>query len=141
MIPHGRVEACTSAFLRLEGSHVPLRSLGLSFPAEHAMPGASFRVSAGEGSSSSLSLAWMKVKISQSCPNLCDPMDYTVHGILQARILEWVAIPSSRPSQPREIEPGLLHCRRILYQLSHQGSPAWMKVLASLLRCCWLASH
>ena len=26
----------------------------------------------------------------QSCPTLCDPMDYTVHGILQARILEWV---------------------------------------------------
>ena len=30
---------------------------------------------------------------SQSCPTLCDPRDYTVHGILQARILEWVAIP------------------------------------------------
>ena len=37
-----------------------------------------------------------------SCPALCDPMDYTVHGILQARILEWVAFPFSRgPSQPR----------------------------------------
>ena len=34
---------------------------------------------------------------------LCDPMDYTVHGILQARILEWVAIPFSRGlSQPRD---------------------------------------
>ena len=32
------------------------------------------------------------VKVSQSCPTLCDPMDYTVHGILQARILECVAI-------------------------------------------------
>ena len=33
---------------------------------------------------------------------LCDPMDYTVHGILQARILEWVTIPFSRgSSQPR----------------------------------------
>ena len=30
----------------------------------------------------------MKVKVTQSCPTLCDPMDYTVHGILQARILE-----------------------------------------------------
>ena len=30
----------------------------------------------------------------QSCPTLCDPMDYTVHGILQARILEWVQFPS-----------------------------------------------
>ena len=36
-------------------------------------------------------------------PTLWDPMDYTVHGILQARILEWVAIPFSRaPSQPRD---------------------------------------
>ena len=34
---------------------------------------------------------------------LCDPMAYTVHGILQARILEWVAIPFSRgASQPRD---------------------------------------
>ena len=31
-----------------------------------------------------------------SCPTLCDPMDYTVHGIFQARILEWVAFPFSR---------------------------------------------
>ena len=42
-------------------------------------------------------------KVTQSCPNLCDPMDYRVHGILQARILEWVAIPFSRgSSQPRD---------------------------------------
>ena len=33
------------------------------------------------------------MKVSQSCLTLCDPRDYTVHGILQARILEWVAIP------------------------------------------------
>ena len=44
----------------------------------------------------------------QSCPTLCDPMDCSppsssVHGILQARILEWVAMPSSRgSSQPRD---------------------------------------
>ena len=93
----------------------------------------------------------------------CDPMDYTVHGILQSRILEWVAFPFSRgSSQPRDLtqvstlqvdsllaEPqgkpkntgvgslslllriflaqelnlGLLHCWRILYQLSYEGSP------------------
>ena len=35
------------------------------------------------------------MKVVQSCPTLCDPMDYTVHGILQARILEWVAFPFS----------------------------------------------
>ena len=45
----------------------------------------------------------MKVNIAQSCPTLCDPMDYVVHGILQARVLEWVAVPFSRRSfQPRD---------------------------------------
>ena len=44
-----------------------------------------------------------KVKLTQSCPTLCDPMDYSlsgssVHGNLQARILEWVAFPFSRGS-------------------------------------------
>ena len=44
-----------------------------------------------------------KVKVTQSCLILCDPMDYTVHGILQSRILEWVATPFSRgSSQPRD---------------------------------------
>ena len=38
----------------------------------------------------------VKVKVAQSCLTLCNPMDYTVHGILQARIREWVAFPSSR---------------------------------------------
>ena len=43
-----------------------------------------------------------KLKVAQSCPTLCDPMDYRVQGILQARILEWVACPFSRESsQPR----------------------------------------
>ena len=43
-----------------------------------------------------------KVKVAQSCPTLCGPIDYTVHGILQARILEWVAISFFRgSSQPR----------------------------------------
>ena len=36
-----------------------------------------------------------EVKVAQSCPTLCDPVNYTVHGILQARILEWVAFPFS----------------------------------------------
>ena len=37
----------------------------------------------------------VKVKVTQSRPTLCNPMDYTVHGILQARILEWVPFPST----------------------------------------------
>ena len=40
----------------------------------------------------------VKVKVAQSCPTLCNLMDYTVHGILQARILEWVAFLYSRGS-------------------------------------------
>ena len=149
----------------------------------------------------SVQLLWFlesEVKVSQSCPTLCNPMDYTVHGILQARILEWIAFPFSRgSSQPRDqtqvsciaggffttespgkplkgsekwseshsvvsnslqphglyspwISPGqntgvgshfffwvifpsqgsnpdLPHCRWILYQLSHQGSPWGIK--------------
>ena len=39
-----------------------------------------------------------EVKVTQSCLTLCDPMVYTAHGILQARILEWVAFPFSRGS-------------------------------------------
>ena len=38
------------------------------------------------------------VNVTQSCPTLGDPMDYIVHGILQARILEWVVFPFSRGS-------------------------------------------
>ena len=100
-----------------------------------------------------------EVKVAQLCLTLCDPMGYTAHGILQARILEWVAFPFSwRSSQPwdqtqvshiavrsftswatgkpkstgvgrlsllqrifptQESNQGLLHCRRILYQLSY----------------------
>ena len=45
----------------------------------------------------------VKVKVAQLCLTLYDPMDYIVHGILQARILEWVAFPFSRgSSQPRD---------------------------------------
>ena len=69
----------------------------------------------------------------QSCPTFCEPMDCTppgssVHGILQARMLEWVAISFSRgSSQPRNrtrmscIAGGLLNYRRILYCLSYKG--------------------
>ena len=43
------------------------------------------------------------VKVAQLCQTLCDPMDFTVRGILQARILERVAVPFSRgSSQPRD---------------------------------------
>ena len=67
------------------------------------------------------------VLVSQSCLILCDPMDYSPPGssvqvILQARILEWVPFPSPGDCPNPGTEPGLQHCRWILYHLSHQGS-------------------
>ena len=44
------------------------------------------------------------MKVPQLCLTPCDPMDYTVHGILQARILEWVAFPFSRGSSQKRNE-------------------------------------
>jgi len=64
-----------------------------------------------------------KVLVTQSCPALCDQIDCSppgssVHGILQARILAWVASPFSRESSQPGIEHTLLHCSQILYHLS-----------------------
>ena len=73
----------------------------------------------------------LKHSAGTSCLTLCDPMDCTppdssVHGILQARILEWVAMPSSKGSSwPRDqtcLLP-LLHWQVDSLPLSHQGSP------------------
>ena len=63
------------------------------------------------------------------------PMDYTVHGILQARILEWVAFPS-RIFPAQGSNPGLPHCRQILYQLSHKGSPFSSGTLTNRILSC-----
>ena len=65
--------------------------------------------------------------VTQSYPTLWDPMDCSqpgssVHGILQARILEWVTSPFSRESSFQGSNPHFHHCRQILYCLSHQGS-------------------
>ena len=68
-------------------------------------------------------------EVAQSCPTLCDPVDCSlpgssIHGILQARILEWVAISFSRGMFPTQgSNPGLLHCRQISYRLNYKGSP------------------
>ena len=71
----------------------------------------------------------VSVKSLQSCLTLCDPMDCSppsssVHGILQARILEWVAMPFCRGSSPPR-DPTCVSCvscigRQLLY---HLGSP------------------
>ena len=61
--------------------------------------------------------------------DFCDPINCSlpgssVHWILQARILEWVAMSSSRGSSTQGSNLDLLHCRQILYHLSHLGHPA-----------------
>ena len=53
----------------------------------------------------------VKVLVTQSCQTLCDPMDCdppgsSVHGILQARILEWLAVPSPGDLPDPGIKPG-----------------------------------
>ena len=77
---------------------------------------------------SSLSSSTRVGSVAQSCPTPCDLMDCSppgssVHGISQARILEWVAISSFRgSSQTRDPNlrlPCLLHCRQVLHPLSH----------------------
>ena len=67
-------------------------------------------------------------EVTQLCPSLCDPMDRSLqgsslHGIFQARILEWVAISfSMRSSQPRDLtQVSLIVGRQTLYHLSHHG--------------------
>ena len=62
--------------------------------------------------------------VALSCPILCDPMDCSLPGplsmeILQARILEWVAILLLGIFPTEGSNPGLPHCRQILYHLSH----------------------
>ena len=64
----------------------------------------------------------VKVKVAQSCPILCNPMDYRAHfpgqntGLGSLSILQEI-FPIQGSS------PGLPHCRRTFYQLSHKGSP------------------
>ena len=65
-------------------------------------------ISAIFGHSHVIILSCMRAQLLQRCPTLCDPVDWSlpassVHGVLQARILEWVAMPSFRgSSQPRD---------------------------------------
>ena len=71
----------------------------------------------------------VNVNVAQSCLTLCNPMDYTVHGILQARIPEWVDFSFSRGSSQGS-NPGLPQYRQILYQMSHQGIPRILEWVA-----------
>ena len=76
------------------------------------------------------------MKVAQPCPTLCDPVDYTVRGILQAGILELGSLSFLQGIfLTQGLNPGLPHCRRMLYQLSHQGSPPTFFVSALYLLC------
>ena len=74
-----------------------------------------------------------KVKVAQSCPTLFDPMDYTRPwkspgqntGVGSLSLLQGIF-----PTQG--LNPGLPHCRRILFQLSHKGSPRILEWVAPL---------
>ena len=81
------------------------------------------------------------LKLLHLCLTLCDPVDCSppgspVHGILQARILEWVALPSSRGSSPSRdwTHISYVSCigRWVLYHWHHLGSPV------QSLSCVWL---
>ena len=65
----------------------------------------------------------VKVKLAQSCLTLCDPMDYTVDGIL----CQNTGVGSHSILQgifsTQRLSPGFPHCRQILYKLSHKGNP------------------
>ena len=73
----------------------------------------------------------MKVKVAQLCPTLCDPMGYTSPwnspeqntGVGSFSLLRGIF-----PTQG--LNPGLPHCRWILYELSHQGSPRILEWVA-----------
>ena len=69
------------------------------------------------------------VLVARLCPTLCNCIDcslpgFSIHGIFQVRILERVAISFSKIFPTQGSNPGLLHWRRTLYQLSCQGSPS-----------------
>ena len=61
---------------------------------------------------------------------VCYRMVPRVHGILQARILEWLAFPFFRGSSQPGDRIGLRHCRQIFFQLSHKGSPRILEWVA-----------
>ena len=72
----------------------------------------------------------MKVKVAQLCPTLCDSMDYTVHGILQAKILEWVAFPFSSDLPNPGIEPRSLTLQADSLPIELSGKPIpWILIL------------
>ena len=64
------------------------------------------------------------MKVTRSCPTLCDPMDYIVHGILQPRILDMGSLSLLQGIFPSQgSNPGLPYCRWIFLPAEPQGKP------------------
>ena len=66
-----------------------------------------------------------KVKVPQSCPTLCNPMEFSRPEYWHGKLF---TSPGIFPNQG--LNSGLLHCRWILYQLSHKGSPRILEWVA-----------
>ena len=81
------------------------------------------------------------MKVVQSCPTLCEPMDSAVHGILQPRILEWVAFPFSRgSSQPRDwtqVSLGSIAGRFFTNWATREAPFIWLLMAFHWKDWCW----
>ena len=75
------------------------------------------------------------MKVTQSCPALCNPVNYTVHGIFQARILEWGAFPETSPGDlPNPgIEPRSLALQVDSLPIKLPGKPQHIYIKAQFL--------
>ena len=118
----GFKSVCEFYFHKLEGKHMTLIILKKKKPIFYVHFSICIITFHGEKK--------VKVLVVQSCPTLCNLMacslpGSSVHRILQARILEWVDIPFSRGSSRLRDWMQVLHCRRIVYCLSHQESPIY----------------
>ena len=79
----------------------------------------------------------VKVKVTQSCPTFCDLMDYADHGILQTRILEWVAFPFSGGSSQSRDWTQVSHIAGGFFTTDPQGKPKDIGV-GSLFLLQWI---
>ena len=82
-----------------------------------------------QGWNEALPFQLSRVKVTQSCPTLCDPMDHTVHGILQTRILEWGAFSSPGDLPNPGIEPMFPTLQVDFLPAEPQGKPPKNTVL------------
>ena len=80
------------------------------------------------------------MKVSQFCPTVCDPMDYLVHGILQARILKWVAFPFCRGLTNPGIKPRSPASEADSLLAEPSGKPTWF-ISESEIVSCSVVSH